>query len=197
MSKENPFDPGATGIDRIEHAEIADLKLWLLNIPPRAPRHAVGNLSDHLSDDIHSRNAASGMIAVNASITHNDDAIGDREDLSQSVGNEDCGDATRLEPAHAIEKPRRLLVSECGRRLVKNEQFDFLGERPRDHHELLGRKIQRAHLRIGVDIELKVDPAPRKLRAVRAATSIKPQRVGSAFRQMFSATLISGTMLIS
>ena len=43
--------PGATGINRIEHAEIADLKLWLLNIPPDPLRHVVGHLSDHLSDD--------------------------------------------------------------------------------------------------------------------------------------------------
>ena len=114
------------------------------------------------------------MVAVNASITHHDNAIGYRKDLSQSVGNEDRGDPTRLEPAHAIEKPRRLLLGECGRRLVKNEQFDFLGERPRDDHELLGRKIQRAHLRIGVDIELKVTQCGASSRLPRGYVNQAP-----------------------
>ena len=114
------------------------------------------------------------MVAANASITHHDDAISYREDLSQSVGNEDCGDATRLEPAHAVEEPRRLLLSERGRRFVKNEQLEFFGERPRDDHELLGRKIQRAHFRIGIDVELKVTQRGASLRFPRGYINQAP-----------------------
>ena len=71
-----------------------------------------------------------------------------------------------------------------------------LGQRARDDDELLGREIERSHLRLRVDVELEVAERLARSRQPPAA-SIKPQRVGSALRQMFSATVISGTTLIS
>ena len=63
----------------------------------------------------------------------------------------------------------------------------FLDERARDHDELLGREIERPHL--AYRRRCRAQTRERRERfGFRAPTSMKPQRVGSSFRQMFSAT---------
>ena len=54
-----------------------------------------------------------------------------------------------------------------------------------------------AHRRVGIDVEAEVGERLRGRGAAGSATSIMPQRVGSSFSIMFSATVRSGTTLTS
>ena len=74
------------------------------------------------------RYVAGAMVAADAAVAHDDDAVGDREDLGQPMRDEDDRDAARLQRAHAVEQPLRLAFGQRRGRLVEDQQPRILGQ---------------------------------------------------------------------
>ena len=62
------------------------------------------------------------MIAANAPVAHDDDAVGDGEDLRQAMGDEDVATPRAFSVRTRSKRRRRLVFGERGRRLVEDEQ---------------------------------------------------------------------------
>ena len=121
-----------------------------------APLEGFPGLADHLGHDIVPRHGIDGVTAANPAVPHDHDAIGDGEDLGEAVRDEDDGDATRLERAHAIEQALQLVLGQRRRRLVENQEARLLGKRPSDDDELLRSKVERRHGGFGIDLEAEI-----------------------------------------
>ncbi len=88
-----------------------------------------------------------------AGVPHDDDAIGDGEDLVQFVGDEDDARPRVGELAHDAEELVRLLWGEHGGGLVQNQHARLAVERLEDLDALLCADGQVAHDGVRVDRE--------------------------------------------
>src|SRR5580692_11249347 len=113
-------------------------------------------MAQHLGDDARARNFVRDVIASDAAIPHDNDAVRNGKDLRQTMRNEYAGDAASLECPNSVEETQRLLFRECSRRLVQDQQLQILGERASDHNELLSRWVQRSHLPTGIHLEPEI-----------------------------------------
>jgi hypothetical protein len=63
--------------------------------------------ADHVGDHLFPRHLLCRIVASDDPVAHDDDTVGDREDLRQAVGNEDDGNAAssqRTEPREEVER---------------------------------------------------------------------------------------------
>ena len=84
---------------------------------------------------------------------HHCDAVGQRHDLAQFVGDQDDGPALIPERTEDAEEVVDLLRREHARGLVQDQDVGTAIERLQDLDPLLKAHGQRAHDRVGVDIE--------------------------------------------
>ena len=122
---------------------------------------------------------AIGAHREHPAVAHDDDAVGYGEHLRQAVRHEDRGHASRLQGAHPIEQPLGLAPGQRGGRLVEDQKPDPLRERSCDQDQLLGGKVERAHLGFRLDIDTESGEDVCGL-GIAYARSTKPQRDGSA-----------------
>ena len=161
-------------------------------------RSAVSAVSPIISATISlARHVGRRVAPADAAVAHDDDAVGDGEDLGQAVRDEDDRDAARLQRAHPVEQPQRLRSRSAPRSARR-------GSAAAPSWPARGRSRRAAGVaRSSDDIGASGSTSRPKsasaalARRSRSATSIMPQRVGSSLRVMFSATVRSGTTLTS
>src|SRR5438093_2955615 len=118
----------------------------------RARGELLGQLAPHHpADELRAVEARHRRGRDGAPVSKDRDAVGDGEDLLEPVRDVDDAQAPRAEAAHHGEEALHLRVREGGRRLVEDDRLRFVGQRPRDLHELLLGHAQRAHGDAGRD----------------------------------------------
>ena len=129
--------------------------------------------------------------ADKAAVAQHRDAVGDFVHLIDEMGDEDDGDAVRLEVAHDLEEERRLVGVEARRRLVEHQHPCVVLERAGDRDELLDGD------RIGAERPLDVDVDVEALQALPGALSRRspvdqPEPFGWRSSVRFSSPTWSG-----
>ena len=86
-------------------------------------------------------------------IAHHHHAIGQGLHLTESVRDVDDADALRAQIAHDAEQRLGFMLRQAARRLVHDEHARLAGERLGDFHQLLPTDRQRAHDRLGRQVQ--------------------------------------------
>ena len=86
-------------------------------------------------------------------LAHDRDAVGDRHDLAQLVGDQDDGLALLAEALEHDEQLVRLLRRQHGRRFVEDQDLGAAIERLEDFDPLLQPDRQIVDQRVGIDLE--------------------------------------------
>ena len=81
------------------------------------------------------------------------DVVGDPVDLVELVRDQDRGDALPLEFEQQVEQRLAVLFGQARRRLVEDQQLDFLAERLGDLDQLLLADADIGDQRLGVLVE--------------------------------------------
>ena len=102
-------------------------------------------------------------------VTDDRDRVGDRGDLVELVGDHDAGQATGAQAPEQVQQVRRVVLVQCRRRLVEDEQLHVLGERLGDLHELL-----LAHADVLDHLVGRLVQADARQQVDRAATGLGP-----------------------
>ena len=93
-----------------------------------------------------------------------DDAVGDRVDLIDEMGDEDDREAARLQIAHDLEQEFGLVGVKAGGRLVEHQHPGVVLERAGDRDELLDRDGIGAERPFDVDVDVEpLQPLAREL----------------------------------
>jgi hypothetical protein len=90
-------------------------------------------------------------------VAQNDDAVGDAENLVETMRNVDHADPARFQNAHRGEEPRDLIGRQTSGGFVQDEKVALDHERPRDRHKRFLRAAQRLDARVRLDVA--ADPA--------------------------------------
>ena len=150
---------------RIDDGEVVDLEqrragslLGLLDTQEHAPSH-------HQLGQFRRRGVGRLEGRHHLAAAHDRDAIGDRHDLAQLVGDENDGLALLLERAKQLEQRIGLGRREHGGGLVEDEDVRAAIERFQDLDALLQADGEIADDRIRVDLEPVILCQPRELRA--------------------------------
>ena len=123
--------------------------LWEL-VAPRTP--------DHFADDKVSVDPGIDVVgADHSAVLQDGDAVGDREDLAQAVGDVEYGDALRLQSTDDGEELFDLARPDHGRRLVEDQDPGVERERAGDLGDLARGGAQGADRLL--DVEVEVEPA--------------------------------------
>ena len=126
---------------RIAKGDIAALGVDIL-------QHA----AHHHGDDLVLGNFPGGARANNLSVLEHGDAVGQLENLVQTVGDIDDSHALPAQAAHDIKQARYLAVVQGGGGLVQDKDAGLGQQRAGDFHTLLFGQVQAAHLRVGVEL---------------------------------------------
>ncbi len=117
--------------------------------------------------------SAIGAHADEAAVAQHRDSVGDLVNLIDEMGDEDDGDAARLEVAHDLEKKRGLLGVEARGRLVEHQNAGVVLERAGDRHELLDRDGVGPERPLDVDLGADIEALQTLARAFSAPCPIR------------------------
>ncbi len=125
--------------------------------------------AEHQRDQLEARQLRGRRRADQTAVAQHGDAVRDLVNLVDEVGDEDDGDAARLEIAHDAEQQFGLARVEARGRLVEHEDPRVLLQRPGDRDELLdGDGIGRQRP-LDVDVEVEaLEPLARAFIALAA-----------------------------
>ncbi len=109
-------------------------------------------LADHLGDEPGPVDVAREVLAHEPAVAEHREAVADREDLVEEVGDEEDGDALVAEAAHHAEEALDLVGVEAGGRLVEDQDLRVEHGRPADRHELLQREADGGERRARIQV---------------------------------------------
>ena len=176
--------PGSEQTGEPDHFAGAQLQIEIPHIAPPAQtldgqdRLAVGHghagrpprfcalqfAAEHQRDQLEARQLRGRRRADQTAVSQHGDAVGDLVDLIDEVGDEDDGDAARLEIAQDAEQQFDLARIEARGRFVEHEDPRVVLQRPGDRHELLDGDGIRGERPFDVDVEVQaLEPFARAL----------------------------------